>query len=185
LRNVTAVLEIVRIGPERYEARGPDNVVVWSVELDLRGQGASPFREEAIWADARLAVIGGGECVVLLDLESGTERARIDVPSHFGQLSIQRVDGVEWLFILGWRDVHAFTPDLREQWVMRDVAVDGITGGNAQGPVLHVNAEMDPPGGWFAVQLDLHTGQEIARSPAFTEGYVGIYGAHQPRSGKY
>ena len=98
------------------------------------------------------------------------------MPSFFGELSLQRVEGTEWLFVLGWRDVHAFTPDLEEQWVSRDVAVDGITDGTVEGSVLHVHAEMDPPGGWFSVQLDVRTGRELAR-PAFTEEYVGLYGA--------
>lgn len=164
-------------GRETYEARGEDGGTLWKVEVELGDNSPSSFREEAIWADAGVAAIGGRSVVVLLDLFSGMERCRIDVPSFFGGLSVQRVDGMEWLFVLGWTDVHAFAPGFEEQWVSCGVAVDGITRGTVKGSVLHVNAEMDPPGGWFAVQLDVRTGQELAREPDFTDDYVGIYGA--------
>jgi hypothetical protein len=161
---------------ESYEARGLDGSSRWKVALDLGGMSPSPFREEAIWAEAGVAAIGGKSVVLLLELSSGAERRRISVPSYFGHLSVQLVDGVEWLFVLGWADVHAFAPNLEEQWVSRGVAVDGITGGTVEGDILHVNAEMDPPGGWFSVQLDVRTGRELAREPAFTDDYAGIYG---------
>ena len=169
--------EELRAGHETYEARGADGGTLWKADLDLGGMSPSSFREEAVWAEASVAAIGGKGVVVLLDLLSGAERCRIDVPSCFCGLSVQRVDGVEWLFVLGWTDVHAFAPGFEEQWVSRGVAVDGITHATVDGAVLHVNAEMDPPGGWFAVQLDVRTGQELAREPGFTDDYVGVYGA--------
>ncbi|NMO14209.1 hypothetical protein HPC49_28830 [Pyxidicoccus fallax] len=156
-------------GREAYEARRRDGSILWKVDLDFGDMSSSAFREAAIWADAGVAAIGGGSVVLLLDLSSGEEKRRICVPSCFGSLSLQRVEGAEWLFVLGWTDVHAFTPDLKEQWVSRDLAVDGIVGGTVEGSVLHVHAEMDPPGGWFSVQLDVRTGRELAREPAFTE----------------
>ena len=62
-------------------------------------------------------------------------------------------------------------------WIARDVAVDGIVFGEVEGPLLTVHAEMDPPGGWFAVTLDARDGRELDRQPALTPGYVGLYGA--------
>jgi hypothetical protein len=161
---------------EGYEARRHDGSSIWRVDVDLGGTSPSPFREEAIWAEAGAVAIGGKSVVVLLELSSGAELRRIDVPSHFGHVAVQRVNGEEWLFVLGWRDVHAFAPNLAEQWVRRGLAVDGISGGTVEGHVLHLSAEMDPPGGWFDVQLDVCTGRELVREPAFTDDYVGIYG---------
>ncbi len=66
--------------------------------------------------------------MLLLDLATGAQKRRFPVPSYFGHLSVQLVEGAEWLFVLGWTDVHAFAPNLEEQWVSRGLAVDGITG---------------------------------------------------------
>ena len=46
----------------------------------------------------------------------------------------------------------------------------------AEGAVAHLFAEMDPPGGWFAVEMDLLTGAELARRPAFSPCYAGYSG---------
>ncbi len=153
-------------GPESYAAVCADGSTRWEVQVDLGSGEASPFREEAPWADAGVAAIGGKGMVVLLDLATGAERARLHIPSYFGHLSVQTVAGAQWLFVLGWRDVHAYGPDLTERWVSRDVAVDGVTGGQVKDGVLHVQAEMDPPGGWVAVELDVQTGRELRRALA-------------------
>lgn len=163
-------------GRGAYAARRRDGSVLWTVDVDFEEDPCPAFRAGAVWVGAGVAAIGGGSVVLLLDLSSGEPKRRIRVPSYFGALSLQRVEGAEWLFVLGWRDVHSFTPDLEERWVSRDVAVDGITGGTVEGSVLYVNAEMDPPGGWFSVRLDVRTGRELAREPAFTEEYVSRSG---------
>jgi hypothetical protein len=66
----------------------------------------------------------------------------------------------------------------------RDVAVDGLTGADGchDGGVLIVNAEMDPPGGWFEVVLDARSGRDLGRTPSFSPGYVGVYGVGPPGS---
>lgn len=104
--------------------------------------------------------------------------------SKFGHLALAVVpalaagaDEGELLLILGWNDVHAIARDLSTRWIARDVAVDGLVFGAVDGSLLAVHAEMDPPGGWFAVTLDARDGRELGRQPAFTPGYVGLYGA--------
>jgi hypothetical protein len=168
--------DVLEPGPESYEARRADGTTLWKVHLDLGATHSSTFREEAVWTEAGLVAVGGNSTVVLVELATGVERCRLEVPSYFGHLSVDRVDGREWLFVLGWTDVHAFSPDLQQRWVSRDVAVDGITGGTVAGEVLQVHAEMDPPGGWFAVELDVRTGRELGRTPAFTAEYFGTLG---------
>jgi hypothetical protein len=103
------------------------------------------------------------------------------VRSYFGELALHPAASAEqeMLFILGCSDVLAYGPSLRPHWRAEDVAVDGITFRGVEGTAVLVSAEMDPPGGWFDVELELATGREISRRPAFTAGYVGIYGSKE------
>lgn len=80
--------------------------------------------------------------------------------------------------MLGYCDVIALDRSLAIRWTAQDIAVDGITGadGCSDGDMLIVQAEMDPPGGWFEVALDARTGRELRRVPRLSPGYVGIYG---------
>jgi len=67
------------------------------------------------------------------------------------------------LGLLGWRAVHAPARELSVRWVARDVAVDGLVFGDLTAGGVRLSAEMDPPGGWVDVGLDLRTGRELWR----------------------
>jgi hypothetical protein len=67
------------------------------------------------------------------------------------------------LYVLGFRRVFAIGPDLGVPWISDQIAVDGVTGGEIVDGRLQVAAEMDPPGGWVDVELDLATGLELSR----------------------
>lgn len=141
----------------------------------------NPFREAIIWSNARRVVAGAGDRVHLLDLDTGEPRGTLHLPpDRFGHLAIVEVatrsSTTELLLVLGWIDVRAYDAGASLRWHAHDVAVDGITFDKVQGSVLRVHAEMDPPGGWFAVSLDAATGRELDRQPAFLPGYCGLYG---------
>jgi hypothetical protein len=156
-----------------------DGVPRWQVVTSWGEHRHVPFREELVWESRGLAVIGGGAAVHFLDLETGYPRFRLEIPSLFCDLALDDVapsSRPDTLYVLGWTDIVAVEPTLTIRWWARDVAVDGLIFQEPVGPVLHFGAEMDPPGGWFDVEIDAVTGRELSRKPAFTEDYLGIYG---------
>lgn len=154
----------------------------WRVSPPLGDASAwNPFREAIVWPRTRSVVAAAGNLVHLLDLDTGEPLTTFDLaPDHFGHLALVELPDTapttDLLLVLGWSDVRAYNSTTSLRWHTRDVAVDGITFGEIQGTVLSLHAEMDPPGGWFAVSLDITTGRELERHPAFLPGYVGLYG---------
>lgn len=160
-------MEIVRDG-SRYRYG------TWEVTIDVDAAAeADYFKAELVWADQ--AVIGCGEAVYFLELSTGKLLQKLRVRGYFGYL----VTCEDRLFVCGMRDLHCFVPSRRELWCARDIAVDGVTGPTVEGAMVRVHCEMDPPGGWFDVELDLETGRELGRKPDFTEGYEGFYGKRE------
>lgn len=154
----------------------------WRVSLVLGDAAAwNPFREAIVWPRAHCVVAGAGERVHWIDLDTGMPRSTLDLtPDQFGHLALAALPPAatptELLLVLGWTDVRAYTAEGTLRWHTRHVAVDGITFDRAEGSILRLHAEMDPPGGWFAVSLDATTGRELARHPDLLPGYVGLYG---------
>lgn len=56
--------------------------------------------------------------------------------------------------------------------------MDGIVFREVSGPLVGFGVEMDPPGGWFAIEVDARTRRELSRTP----GYDGIYAVKSPNS---
>ncbi|MDI1443516.1 hypothetical protein [Polyangium sp. 6x1] len=153
-------------GPVYVFAR--ENEILWSVGIDFGEASHVPFRAELVWESVGVVVLGGGDIVYILDIRTGDVRATLAVPSHFGHLALAPVPAPgggeeEFLFLLGWTDVHAVDRRLELRWAARDVAVDGIVFREIRGDALIVSAEMDPPGGWVEVALDIRTGAELSR----------------------
>jgi hypothetical protein len=153
-------------GPVYTIRRGGN--MIWSVGIDFSDASHVPFREEVFWEAAGVVVIGGGAVVHFFDAQSGALRSKIDVPCYFGHLALARipkttVSAEELLLILGWTDVYAIDSRLETRWVARDIAVDGIVFGEVRESAVILSAEMDPPGGWVDVALDLVTGAEVGR----------------------
>lgn len=162
---------------------GEDGEARWSARLEASTRQDACFREAFLWRPGGVACVGAGEHVWLFDLVSGVPRLHLDVDrsgssffGHFGHATLG--DGTELLVVLTYTDVIAIDASLSIRWTARNVAIDGITGadGCRDGDLLVVHAEMDPPGGWFEVTLDARTGRELARTPSFSPGYVGIHG---------
>lgn len=154
-------------GSERgsiYVARRGDDVS-WIVGIDFGEASHVPFREELFWEATNTVLIGGGNVVYLFDT-CGDLRAQIPVPSLFGHLAIAAIptaggNAEEMLFILGWTDVHAIDSQLETRWIARGIAVDGIVFVEVREGAVILSAEMDPPGGWVNVALDVRTGAEV------------------------
>jgi hypothetical protein len=159
-----------------------DGTERWRACLDFGEAIAwNPFREALVWPTARRVVAAASDRVHLLDLEAGEPRATLILsPDLFGHLAlVELAEGdatTELLLVLGWTDVRAYDASASLCWHARRIAVDGITFDQLDGSILRVHAEMDPPGGWFSVSLDATTGHELAREPAFSPGYCGLYG---------
>lgn len=126
-----------------------------------------------------MAVGGGGAAVHFLDLQNGARRGLLEVPCLFGHLELDEGElghRPEVLYVLGWTDIVAIDPRLHVRWWARNVAVDGVIFYDATGANLRFGVEMDPPGGWFRIEIDAETGRELSRVPNFTEDYNGLYG---------
>ena len=156
-----------------------EGTALWQIDVDWGEHAHVPFREQLVWESAGVAVLGGGAAVYFLDLATGAVRSRLDLPCRFGHLALdpgeQHLRG-EQLYVMGWTDIAAVAPSLEVRWWLRAVAVDGIVFREASGPLVGFGVEMDPPGGWFDIEVDARTGRELARTAAFTPGYRGIYG---------
>jgi len=145
----------------------------WAVTIDWGDSASLPFHEELVWPAAGVVVIGGGAAVYLLDLETANIRLRVPLQSYFGYLVLDRdASRDETLFLLGCEEVVALRRSLDLRWHTKGVAVDGVVFGRIDGSRLWVRAEMDPPGGWFEVEMDLATGKELSRRPDFSDGYL-------------
>lgn len=145
-----------------YVARDGDGEPVWTVELRL-DLSATPFREEVLWPAASIVAIAGGSVVHFLSPDSGaivkTLSLDDDLFGHFGPTDS------DVLYILGWQNVTAVDKTLAVRWVTRGVAIDGITWTGWRDDHIQLSAEMDPPGGWVDVELDVVSGREIRRGP--------------------
>jgi hypothetical protein len=142
-----------------------------------------PFHEACVWPSADVVVIGGGTRVYFARLADGEPRGHVEVADGFGHLALDAGEpGVrdEALYVLGWEDAYAVGPDLKARWRAPKLAVDGLVFYEAIGTVVRLSAEMDPPGGWFDVEVDAATGRELGRRPAFLDHYVGLYGSGRP-----
>ena len=160
----------------------------WRVSLDC-GDAAEwgPFREAIVWGGAKKVIAAAGHRLHVLDLSTGacvtSLELATDLIGHLAVAAVTRAGStVELLFVLGWTDIRCYGADLSLHWHAQHVAVDGITFDAVEGSVVRVHAEMDPPGGWFAVSLDVTTGQELERRPDPLPGYVGMY-EHGPPEG--
>ena len=143
-----------------YIARDDRGAILWSIEISLDMSG-TPFREEVVWPAASAVVVAGGPTVHFLSVASGELLKTLPLDDdYFGNFG--PTDG-DVLHILGWRHVTAVDATLAIRGVSRDVAVDGITGGDLHGDRIHISAEMDPPGGWVEVELDALSGRELRR----------------------
>lgn len=140
-----------------------DGVTQWQVDTGLSAAQGNPFRAALCWSDGGVVVVGAGTTVVALSLERGEVQGRREVPDGFGHFAAvtSRTRG-PLLLVLGWCHVFALDVTLSLAWTTRDVAVDGLILLSCDGDTVKLSAEMDPPGGWADVSLDLASGARLA-----------------------
>ncbi|MDY7229693.1 hypothetical protein [Hyalangium rubrum] len=136
-------------------SRGGEPLWQAAVLFDAGG----PFVESLVWEKAEVVLLGGGATFFALDLVRGVERLHRQVDMYFGHFELDP----EWnsLYVLGGENIQKFDPGLNWMWTSERIAVDGIVATGFSGQHLHVSAEMDPPGGWMPVTLDVLTGQRV------------------------
>lgn len=145
---------------DRYALVGPDGRVRWSVPC-ARDVAGNPFREALVWSAGGCVAIGEGGAVRLHAIDSGALLTTVSLDDdHFGHFGPSDLDV---LYVLGWRHVLAIDHRRELLWRRRNVAIDGIVWSERRGGRLVLSAEMDPPGGWVAVELEAATGAELAR----------------------
>ena len=133
----------------------------WVAAFDWE-EYCAPFEDQLVWEEAAVALFGAQQDVYALDLETGAVKLHLHIAWHFGYFAL--TPSRDRLLILGGQDIHALDPELRVLWTAKDVAIDGITLLDITESSLDVSAEMDPPGGWESVSIDLQTGQELGRA---------------------
>ncbi|MDP3232734.1 MAG: hypothetical protein Q8N26_08160 [Myxococcales bacterium] len=136
-----------------------DGVVQWQADTGVSRAAGNPFREAIAWAEAGVVVVGGGTTMLALNGERGAVLARHDIPDGFGRFAVvtSRTLG-PLLLVLGWCHVVALDTKLEARWTAHDVAVDGLLLRACDGDVVLLSAELDPPGGWVDVALDVSSG---------------------------
>jgi hypothetical protein len=116
-----------------------------------------PFEGMLVWEQACCALVGAHAELYALDLATGAIRGHWDVGFYFSELV--RSPDAQTVFVLGARSVLALAADLRLRWQSPEIAVDGIRFVRFLADELVLDAEVDPPGGWRRVALNLSSGQ--------------------------
>lgn len=82
---------------------------------------------------------------------------KISVDGYFGYFEKSH----DYVYILGCENIIALYKDGNIVWKSDPIAVDGIVCDGIEGQIMHVSCEMDPPGGWKDMKIDLLTGKTI------------------------
>ena len=139
-----------------------DGAVQWQVDTGAGPTPGNPFREALSWPEGAVVVVGSGATAIALSRARGDVLGRRDVPDGFGHFAAvtSRTRG-PLLLILGWCHVQALDTRLELVWSARDLAIDGLLLLGCDGDTLRLSAELDPPGGWVDVSLDLDSGARL------------------------
>ena len=81
----------------------------------------------------------------------------LDIDGYFGYFYINNDE----LYVLGCCNVTALDKDINIKWKSPNIAVDGILFNDVINDIMHIQCEMDPPGGWVERQIDLRTGSVV------------------------
>ena len=96
------------------------------------------------------------EGVYVINLKDFTFN-RVSVDGYFGYF----VKNKDCIYILGCENIIAFDRDANIVWKSDQIAVDGIVCDGIEGQIMYISCEMDPPGGWKDMKIDILTGKPV------------------------
>lgn len=108
------------------------------------------------WPEAGVLLLGGGQELYAFDLDTGAVRHHQLLDNYFMRLAL--TPDRTRLLVLDGTSVAALDTALQELW-RTSVGVDGVMLHDLDDDQVHVDAELDPPGGWKAFVLDARTGK--------------------------
>ncbi|MCR5228345.1 MAG: hypothetical protein K6E27_14185 [Eubacterium sp.] len=130
-----------------------DNMPFLSVEINLL---IGDFFVDSIIVGEYLYIGNYYEGVYVINLKDFSFN-NISVDGYFGYF----VKNQEYIYILGCESIIAIDIDARFVWKSDSIAVDGIVCNGIEGHIMYISCEMDPPGGWEDMKIDLLTGNII------------------------
>ena len=139
-----------------------DGSLAWQAAIHWESS-CSLFQSQLVWEEANAALFGAHDEVYALDIRTGAVILHRTLESYFGYFELAPFHRMA--IVLTGTGILAFDSDLQEMWSSHHVAVDGIVCKEIGQQFLTVDAEMDPPGGWQRVTIDLKTGKEVSRIP--------------------
>ena len=130
-----------------------DNLPFLSVEINLL---IGDFFVDSIIVGEYLYIGNYYEGVYVINLKDFSFN-NISVDGYFGYF----VKNQDYIYILGCENIIAIDIDARFVWKSDNIAVDGIVCNGIEGHIMYISCEMDPPGGWEDMKIDLLTGNTI------------------------
>ena len=112
------------------------------------------FEDVQFWRD--LLLVGYGSALYWVHLPTRANGMHL-FEGYFGSLQTTN----EWCLVAFDNGLLRLSTDGAAIWRRNDLAVDGVTIGDVVGDILHIDAEMDPPGGWIERRLRLSTGATV------------------------
>jgi hypothetical protein len=119
------------------------------------------FSGELIWPEADAVLLGSSSAIYALNLADGAVLLQRELGSY--SCAFQLSPDQTRLYVLDGEQVTCLAASLAVVWVSSPIAVDGLQFEALEGDRLIVLAEMDPPGDWWRVELDLLSGRELSR----------------------
>ena len=81
----------------------------------------------------------------------------ISIDGYFGYF----VKDQDCIYILGCENIIAIDIDGNIVWKSDSIAVDGIVCRGIEERIMYISCEMDPPGGWEDMKIDILTGKTV------------------------
>ena len=139
-----------------------DGKALWTVVVDWSSK-CSGYSRQLVWSDANCVLFGGNEEVFALELNSGKQLRHwvLGAGSYF--CDFRELE--DRMLILSGTEILSISDTLDLQWQTEGLAQDGVIWSKLcdDGTSFEVDAEMDPPGGWEEVTIDICSGKLLKR----------------------
>jgi hypothetical protein len=126
------------------------------MRIDAYAEHDGPFSEVVVWDI--FIVLGWSDVVHVIDPVSRRVKS-IRCGGYFGHL--YPYDG--HLLIASASELLCLNRGAEEVWRRQNLGIDGVVVDRVTEGVIFGQGEWDPPGGWRPFQLELETGEPVAR----------------------